>query len=71
MLQRQLSHLNGRKLDHRQVQFSYIFYVWSLVVIRCEHVHPRDFVRLLLVVCAILLHNQTHLKPRSQYLHVA
>jgi hypothetical protein len=25
MLQRQLSHLNGRKLDHRQVQASYIF----------------------------------------------
>jgi hypothetical protein len=26
MLQRQLSHFNGRKLDHRQVLTSYIFY---------------------------------------------
>jgi hypothetical protein len=37
MLQRQLSHLNGRKLDHRQVQASY------------KHVHSHDFVWLLLV----------------------
>jgi hypothetical protein len=30
MLQRQLSHLNGRKLDNRQVQASYIFYGFAL-----------------------------------------
>jgi hypothetical protein len=45
MLQRHLSHLNGRELDHRQVKASYyIFYVWFHLVLYCEHVHSHDFV---------------------------
>jgi hypothetical protein len=32
VLQRQLSHLNGRKLDHRQLQASYILYVYVSIV---------------------------------------
>jgi hypothetical protein len=54
ILQRQLSHLNGRKLCHRQVEASYIFYVWLRLVLYCEHAHSHDFVRLLLIACAIL-----------------
>jgi hypothetical protein len=46
MLQRQLSHLKGRKLDCRQVKAVYIFYVWFRIVLCCERVHSHDFVRL-------------------------
>jgi hypothetical protein len=42
MLQRQLSHLKGRKLDRRQVQA--FFYGWLRLVLSCEHVHSHDFV---------------------------
>jgi hypothetical protein len=44
MLQRLPSDLNGRTLDRRQVQASYIFCV-GLLLFRCrEHLHFRDFV---------------------------
>jgi hypothetical protein len=43
MLQQQFSHLNSRKLDHRQVQASYIFYVWLHLVLYCKHAHSHDF----------------------------
>jgi hypothetical protein len=36
MLQRQFSHLNGRKLDHGQVWTSYIFNVWLRLVLYSE-----------------------------------
>jgi hypothetical protein len=42
VLQWQLSHLNAHKLDHRQVQSSYIFCVWLHFVLCCEHSH--DFI---------------------------
>jgi hypothetical protein len=38
MLQRQLSRLNGRKLDHRQVYILYIFYVLIRLVLYRERV---------------------------------
>jgi hypothetical protein len=41
MLQRELSHLNCRKLDHRQVSDSYNFYVWLQFVLFCKRVHPN------------------------------
>jgi hypothetical protein len=42
MLQRQLSHLNGRKLDPRQVQASYIFIDAQLTVLIITSWHgPR------------------------------
>jgi hypothetical protein len=43
MLQRELSHLNGRKLHQRQVQVSYILYVRFHLVLYREHVHSHDF----------------------------
>jgi hypothetical protein len=43
MLQRYFRHLNDCKLP---------------LVLCCEHVHPHDFVWLLLVACTILLYNQ-------------
>jgi hypothetical protein len=54
MLQRLPSHLNGLKLDHRQVEASYIFYVWHRLVPWCENIHSRDYVWLLLVACTNL-----------------
>jgi hypothetical protein len=36
--------LNGRKLDLRQVQASYIFYVWLPLALYREHVHSHDSV---------------------------
>jgi hypothetical protein len=54
MLQRQLSHFNGRKFDHCQVYAAYIFYVWLRLVLYHEHVHSLDFVWFLLVACTIL-----------------
>jgi hypothetical protein len=36
ILQRQLSHLNGRKLDRRQVYAPYIFYVWLRLAPCCS-----------------------------------
>jgi hypothetical protein len=60
MLQRQLSHLNGRKLDHSQVQASYIVCIWLCLVLYHEHVHSHDFVWLLLVASTILLYNRIH-----------
>jgi hypothetical protein len=54
MLQRQLSHLNGRKLD------PYIFYVWLHLVLYREHVHSHDFVWL--VACTILLYSRIRLE---------
>jgi hypothetical protein len=44
ILQRQLNHLNGRKLDHSQVYASYIFYVWLCLVLYHEYVRSHDFV---------------------------
>jgi hypothetical protein len=43
MLQQQLSHLIGRKLDRRQVQASYIFCVWLRLVLFGEYLHSHDF----------------------------
>jgi hypothetical protein len=60
MLQRQLSHLNGRKIDQRQVQASNIFCVWLHFFPYREHVHSNDSVWLLLVACTIFLYNRTH-----------
>jgi hypothetical protein len=50
---RQLSQLNGRKLNHLQVYGSSIFYVWLRLGLRCVRVYSRDFV-CLLVACTIL-----------------
>jgi hypothetical protein len=36
--------LNGRKLDDREVEASYIFNVCIHLVVCCEHVHSHDFV---------------------------
>jgi hypothetical protein len=55
MLQRQLSHLNGRKLHH-QVSSYYIVCVWLRLVLYREH----DIVWLLLVACTMLLCNCTN-----------
>jgi hypothetical protein len=55
MLQRQLSHLNGRTLNHSEVQASYIF--WLRLVLYHERVHSHVFIRLL-VACTILLYNR-------------
>jgi hypothetical protein len=60
MLQRHLSHLNGPKLNHRQVQASSIFSVWLCLILYIEHVHSHDFVWLQLVSYTILLHNRIH-----------
>jgi hypothetical protein len=57
MLQRQLNHLNGRKLDCRQALASYILYAWLHLVVYREHVHSHDSVWLLLVACTILLYS--------------
>jgi hypothetical protein len=40
-LQRQLSRLNGRKLDHSQVQAPYIFHVWLHLFLYREHVNSH------------------------------
>jgi hypothetical protein len=61
MLQ-QLSHLNGHKLDHCQVEASYIFYVQFCLLLYCEHVYAHDFIWLLLVACTVLLHNYIYMK---------
>jgi hypothetical protein len=50
--------LNGRILDRRQVQASYISCVGLYLVQCCEHLHFHDFVRLLLVDRIILLYNR-------------
>jgi hypothetical protein len=60
MIQRQLSHLNGRKLDHRQVYPTCIFYVWLRLVLYSEYVHSNDFIWLLFIACIILLYNYIH-----------
>jgi hypothetical protein len=60
MLQRQLSHLNGRKLHHRQVEAYYIFYVWFQPVVYPEYIYSHDFVILLLVAFTILFYNYIH-----------
>jgi hypothetical protein len=60
MLQRQLSHLNGRKLDRLQVEASYIFYLSIRLVLCCERVHSHYFIWLLFVACTILLYNRIH-----------
>jgi hypothetical protein len=44
MLQRQLSHLNSRKLDRRQVQAYYSFYICLRLLLCCEHVYAHYFV---------------------------
>jgi hypothetical protein len=60
MLQRLPSHLNGRTLDRRQVQASYIFCV-GLLLFRCrEHLRFSDFVWPLLVACTISLCNHKY-----------
>jgi hypothetical protein len=66
MLQRQPSHLNGRKLDRLQVYASYIFYAQHCLVLRCEHVLSYDFVWLLLVACIILLCDRIHAERWKQ-----
>jgi hypothetical protein len=53
MLQRRFSHLNGRKLDHRQVKASYIFFVWLRLVLYCKYFHSHYSVWLLLVACTV------------------
>jgi hypothetical protein len=61
-LQWQLSHLNDRKFDNRQVYASYIFYVWHCLVLCYGHVHSYDFVRLLLADCTVLLYNRKYME---------
>jgi hypothetical protein len=66
MLKRQISHLNCRKLDHRQVQASYTFYVWLRLVLYYEHVHSENFIWRLLIACTILLSNRIRRKVESR-----
>jgi hypothetical protein len=68
MLQRERIHLNGLKLDHHQVQASYIFYVRLHLVLYYERVHSHNFAWLLLVSFTALLYNRIHTggwKPRE------
>jgi hypothetical protein len=53
MLQRQHSHVNGRKLDRRQVLASDIFCVWLRLALCCEQSHSHDSVWPLIVACTI------------------
>jgi hypothetical protein len=66
MLQRQISHLNGRRIDRRQVWASHIFSVWLRLVLYCDYVHSHDYVCFLLVACTILLHNRIYMKGNCQ-----
>jgi hypothetical protein len=60
ILQLLSSHLNGRKLDHRQFSASCIFYVWLHLLLYREHDHSHDSLWLRLISCTILLCNHIH-----------
>jgi hypothetical protein len=51
MTQLQLSLLNDREFDRRKVKVYYILYIWLCRCLFYQHIHPLDFVRLLLVAC--------------------
>jgi hypothetical protein len=62
ILQRQLSHLNGREIDNRQIQVSYILHVWLRLILYREHVHSPGIKWLLFVVCMVLFYTNKHME---------